>query len=1061
MIRARNALLLAAFILLWSNSAFSERLSFKAYTTADGLASDQVNKIVADSRGFLWFCTAEGLSRFDGYKFKNYTQEHGLPARAIMTMLETADGDYLFATTNGLAVFDPNGTAANWNSEENKLNLDPSEVPLFKTYFFPLLTPDKPGKRISTLVQDGGGTIYAGTSQGIRRVIKADNEWRFETIGYADFESGPGNVYIDSRKDVWVTAKEAIYWISKAGEVKKIEGLGFNSFFEDSAGNIYLDGSGNPLGIRVFKVTNDGSDAVLAKNYTDKDGFAVNIFTNIVAEAADGRLFAISDGKLYKFDPSKTPGKSFELLDNKASSAAKDLSGNIWFVTPGQGVAKYAPNSFTTQDMRDGMPGEFIRWMFPTQSGEIYMAARRNTLVHRDLNGKIESIVPYGLKTRNWTHNFLDLQAHDGEWWIPSLEGLRRYPKVAIFKDLATTPPKKVYTTADGLFGNAVFSVFEDSKRDIWFSAPDAPSANNSVLRYERATDKIHQYTQADGLNVKGSAHSFGEDSAGNIWIAYFNGQVFRYKNGTFRTFSPAEGIAKGFTNSFYTDSKGRFWLTVDGHGLYRTDDPDAEVPTFINYTTAEGLSSNDIYCVVEDTSGGIYAGTTRGINLLDTVSGRVKVFTTADGLPSNIVSQCRKTEDGKLWFTANDSLIQYEPRVGKRSGTPPVLIDSLSVNGAPRKMSELGETEVKGLEFSSDERQVQIGFSAISLDSGESLRYQYKLNDQEWSLPDVQRSVSLNLASGTYKFEVRALNADGIISAKPATVAFRIDLPVWQRWWFLLLTAIVVCTVLLLIFQYRTRNLRRINSALTEANRLEESLRRSREERIAELQRVRTRIATDLHDDIGSSLTQIAVLSEVARNQAAVLESEGITTKLESIKGVSRELVESMSDVVWAINPNKDNLSDLVQRMRRFGSDYCAARDIRFELDAPPSEDMIPLGANVRREVFAIFKEAVNNSVKYSECKNVRADFRIENDNLLLNIADDGQGFDTETTLSSDFSPEKGGNGLVNMRRRVSELGGDCQISSKIGGGTTILLSVPLNSSEMDILSPAQLGGE
>ena len=223
----------------------------------------------------------------------------------------------------------------------------------------------------------------------------------------------------------------------------------------------------------------------------------------------------------------------------------------------------------------------------------------------------------------------------------------------------------------------------------------------------------------------------------------------------------------------------------------------------------------------------------------------------------------------------------------------------------------------------------------------------------------------------------------------------------------------------------------------------------REREKRLAELERVRTRIATDLHDDIGSSLTQIAVLSEVARNQAAAINSETVSRPLESIKEVSGELVEAMSDVVWAINPNKDNLRDLVQRMRRFAYDVCAGSGIHFELDAPPTEEITPLGANVRREVFAIFKESINNAAKYSKCENIAARFRIENDTLFLEIKDDGRGFDAEEILSDDFSPEKGGNGLVNMRRRASELGGNCRIFSNIGGGTHIFLEVPLEEVE------------
>ena len=1024
-----------------------ERLSFKTYTTGDGLTSDDVSKIVADSRGFLWFCTVEGLSRFDGYKFKNYTQEQGLPHRNVNDLLETAEGEYLVATSKGLAVFNPNGTAYRWNILEEKLEQNADNAPLFKTYFINQQTTKNPSNSIFSLAQDGNGNIFAANAERIYRVIKTEDKLTFQKVYFEEWEAKTKNInklFTDSRKDIWIAANNAIYRMSKTGEIKKISDFGSNSIFEDRAGKIWIDSGGGNIGIRVFEVKNDGSDAVLIKTYTTKDGLATNIFTNAVAHAEDGRIFVTSDAKLYEFlpDAPETAAK-FKLLDNNAIRPATDRSGNIWFVTPGKGVAKFSPKSFTTFDERDGIPNEFIRSIFSNQSGEVFLTTGNQKLIRRDRTGKIESIVPFGLEKRFWTHNFLDLQSRDGEWWIPSANGLRRYPKVANFGDLAKTPPKKVYTTADGLFGNGVFAIFEDSRGDIWISTSDN---DNNLVRFERATEKIYQYTTADGLPKNSAPITFGEDASGNVWISFYLGELYRFKDGKFHKFSADEGIPQGLISKMLSDKKGHFWLATGSYGLFRIDNPNDAEPKFVNVSTAEGLSSNRTLCLTEDDFGRIYVGTGRGLNRLEPEKPRVKIFTQADGLPGNIVSGCGKSSDGKLWFTSNNSLIQFAAQADAPAKSPPIFIDSLSVNGNARNISELGETDIKNLEFSSDERQVQIGFFAISLDTGEALRYQYKLDGQDWSQPGEQRTVSFNLSAGTYNLQVRAVNADGIVSEKPATVSFKINLPVWQRWWFLILSTIFVCLVLYSIYQYRTKNLLKINAALTEANRLEENLRRSREERLAELQRVRTRIANDLHDDIGSSLTQIAVLTEVARGQASSIQAENLTTPLERIKNVSKELVAVMSDIVWAINPQKDFLQDLVQRMRRFASDVFTTRGIKFEFTAPEIEENIQFGANIRREVFAIFKESVNNAVKYSECTAAIAKFRIEEDQLFLEISDNGKGFDTKTILSDDFRPEIGGNGLINMRRRAEELGGTCEISSEIGKGTTVFVSVPLH---------------
>lgn len=223
----------------------------------------------------------------------------------------------------------------------------------------------------------------------------------------------------------------------------------------------------------------------------------------------------------------------------------------------------------------------------------------------------------------------------------------------------------------------------------------------------------------------------------------------------------------------------------------------------------------------------------------------------------------------------------------------------------------------------------------------------------------------------------------------------------------------------------------------ITERKRAEEELRQSREERLRELERVRKRIATDLHDDIGSSLTQISILSEVVRRQIDPNDSP-VTQPLSMIANASRELVDSMSDIVWAINPQKDHLSDLSQRMRRFASDSLTACNIEFGFRAPETEEDIPLGANLRREFFLIFKEGVNNMVKHSACTKAQIEFCVMQNQLILEMSDNGKGFDT--------AGESDGHGLMSMRERSKSLAAELAVVSRNGSGTTITLKVPLD---------------
>jgi signal transduction histidine kinase len=230
----------------------------------------------------------------------------------------------------------------------------------------------------------------------------------------------------------------------------------------------------------------------------------------------------------------------------------------------------------------------------------------------------------------------------------------------------------------------------------------------------------------------------------------------------------------------------------------------------------------------------------------------------------------------------------------------------------------------------------------------------------------------------------------------------------------------------------------------LIQRQRAEEALCKSQNDHLIELQRVRRRIATDLHDDVGSSLTKIALLSETVRQKVSATNPEA-GERLATLSRISNELVDTMSDIVWAINPKNDRLSTLSQRMRRYASDIFTARQIRFRFQ-PPDSDAV-LGANLRREVFLIFKESVNNVVKHSGCSEVVFNLAVTRDSLTFNISDNGQGIDPKI-LNADTgylaAQLKGGNGLANMRRRARELGGRFEIVTGKTRGTTVSLNLP-----------------
>jgi signal transduction histidine kinase len=343
----------------------------------------------------------------------------------------------------------------------------------------------------------------------------------------------------------------------------------------------------------------------------------------------------------------------------------------------------------------------------------------------------------------------------------------------------------------------------------------------------------------------------------------------------------------------------------------------------------------------------------------------------------------------------------------------PSIYLTGMRVEGVAKGISELGETNLPQLELASDQNQISLDFVGLGASVGDELRYQYRLEgaDSDWSPPNAQRNVNYaQLASGHYKFLVRAVNTDGASSVQPATVSFTILPHIYQRWWFVTLAGFLFVSIGYAGY-------------------------RSRVARLLGIERVRTRIAADLHDDIGANLTRIGILSEVAHQQLHDAHPSS-AAPLSSIARISRESAASMSDIVWAVNPRRDSLLDLVLRMRSFANEVLAGRQIDFQFVAPDRELSRKLGAELRRDVFLIFKEALNNAVRHSRCKHVMIELRLEQSSLALVVCDDGCGF--------ALSGSSEGHGLVSMQRRAKSLGGELQLESLVGEGTSVSLSVP-----------------
>jgi signal transduction histidine kinase len=443
-----------------------------------------------------------------------------------------------------------------------------------------------------------------------------------------------------------------------------------------------------------------------------------------------------------------------------------------------------------------------------------------------------------------------------------------------------------------------------------------------------------------------------------------------------------------------------------------------------VNYSTENGLSSNMVWTITEDDFGRIYLGTEKGLNQFDPSTGRIRLFTTADGLAGDAVYHCMKDRRGTIWVGTINGLSRLTPRAERVSVSPPrIYFSRIQVADQTLSLPERGAEHLPEMTLPAAQNNLRIEYVGLSFRGERVLTYQYKLDgvDDDWNPPRDERSVNYaRLSPGSYRFLVRAIHQEGAMSLEPAVFEFRIRPPIWQRWWFVTAAALFLMSIGYAINRYRLAKL-------------------------LEVERVRTRIAGDLHDDIGASLSEIAVLSEVVRQRTSAAQPEA-RQLLEAIADKARGLVDTMSDIVWSIDPRRDDLDNVIFRVSDLASDLLEAKGIAFTLDLPPEPEKIRLTPDERRHLYLIFKEAFNNIVRHAQCSRASVKLRIADRRLVAEIADNGCGL-PEGYRREEGRPSRGGYGLENMQTRAAEMGGEVQIDSTPGEGMRVIVSVPLRS--------------
>jgi signal transduction histidine kinase/ligand-binding sensor domain-containing protein len=1027
-------------VVLMASSAAAERLPLRTYTIEDGLAHARVRRIVADPRGFLWFCTIDGLSRFDGAVFVTYRTSDGLADSWVTDLLPARDGTHWVATNNGVARFD---VGARRVADDGRGPAGPRPAPLFKPVAF---EGPEIQRHVRVLLEDRAGRIWAGGRGGLSVLDRRDPTLTFRPVTPSP-SAMVTSLLEDAGGGLWIGTLGGLFHREPSGDLRQTSAAGragalhVRALLADGEGRLWVGhddgllvlgpgpaharltpsptagvrdcGEGRPPDRRLRLPTQAGD----ACAFTAAGGL-IDLRVRALSLGSDGHVRVGTVNGLSDIDGERitrvSEGQGLAL--DAINAIAEDRDGNVWLGTDASGAVRIAAFGLVSYFVADGLRHDYITSLMEDDTGHLIAVSGAQYAINAYDGRRFGSArfnVPQRVPRDRY---FTVLRDHRGAWWVGTAIGLYRFPAVQPTLSAARAAPDARYARRHGLPSDDVFPLFEDTRGDVWLIAqlPDQVR----LVRWRRATNDFRIYGATDGLPHLVSRPAVSRPSmveaGGRLWIGFRETGLFAYQNDRFDAMLD-RGRPFG-VSVLHLDKRGRMWV-IGTEGAVRRLDKMSTRDLVNDAHVARSLTGATVRCMVEDASGRFYFGTASGVIEVDPATGHTWRHTTAEGLAQNEVWSALVSRRGDLWFGTIAGVSRFDQtRLRRGTRTPDTRISSVHVNGDPRVISEFGDAAVAGLTFAPGERGVAIGFFALSFAPGERLRYQHRLEgaDEEWSPPTAERVARYaHLASGRYRFQVRSVTSAGLVGLTPAAVEFEILPPMLQRWWF---QAGLVAAAILAAF----------------------AAHRYRVARLLALERVRMRIASDLHDDIGGSLSRISIQSEVACRDAAAIGHQA-ARRLTDIADSARGLVDALSDVVWSVDPRRDDLASVCRRLREYADDVFAGTGVRWSYVAPANLAHVRLDPQARRHLFLLLKEGITNVARHASARHVSLEIRLAGHELHASLRDDGAGF---TPDAIDAAGDH--HGLLSMRTRAEQLGARLTIQSSPDGGTTISLRMP-----------------
>ncbi len=1026
----------------WCLPLFSQssNVKFGHLSVESGLSQNSVYVVYQDHEGFMWFGTADGLNRYDGHSFTVFKHRQSdsttLSNSTIRSIFEDRKGNLWVGTDRGLNLFNRStGTFLRYNLR----NEDSTDAIV---------------GGITSMFEDKTGTLFIGSNTLVACEVGSPPQTRINQFHvYRNGETNSptiaeiNSIFEDKEGRLWAATSDGLWSVDRRRKIilpyplfenpRRRLNLGVNSIIENEPNTVWLGTS--EFGRRLLEfhfpshvvrwrellikaapetLTMLRHSLVAAVENDSNDNLWIGTYGEGVFRIARESGYATQ----FIHNAGNNNSLSFDLI----KTIFVDRSGIVWIGTDGGGVSfadphrkqfvHYAHNPFDA----NSISGNFLKSIYEDRKGRLWVGTIHGGLNCFDKKSGTWKHYQHGPRNRNSISNdnvFSIVEDAAGALWLAEGNGIDKFdPETEQFTHFVL-PHYQLATNFDDVHALAF-----DGEKNLWIAA------TNGVFIRRIETDRI-----AHIPNLPDDLWALHYSSAGIMWGGGAGGGLIKIDTRTlsvvrYSSNSPAmHALSNGSIRSIWEDSTGALWLGTE-EGLNRYN-PQKEA--FTRFTERNGLANDFIYGVLGDDHGNLWISTNGGLSRFtphNPAGRQFRNFDVTDGLQANEFNTgayC-KGSNGEMFFGGVNGLTAFFPdSIHDNPYIPPVDITVMKTRkGNVFNGGSLAEGDTVVLNY--DDNDFTISFVALNYTQPEKNQYAYKLEgfDARWINLGTERQVRFtNIDPGEYVFRVKASNNDGAWNNTGASILIQIVPPFWQTWWFRFIALLLTLGFVGGGARYMT--LRRVRRKIQELQH----------QRALEYER--TRISQDMHDEIGSSLTQIAILSELVKRD---LHPSGETEKhVEKISETARNVVDNMSQIIWAIDPKNDKLENLAAYLHEFLAEYfeMAGIDARFVL--AETLPLQKLTAKFRRNIFLTAKEAANNIVKHSAATKVDVEISIENNQFHLALYDNGKGFNPSTI--SGF-----GNGLMNMRKRIEALNGEFTLDSCENKGTKAIISVPLS---------------